>query len=130
RSRSRHPHGDRATRRLRRAIAAAAGALIGTTYMAIQLSSMTHAVPAPGARARAPWVLLAAMLAPAIAPAAAPERVDQLVRTTLHLDANAERGAKLYAEHCAQCHGEKALGNAANLIPSLAGQRRAYVIKQ
>jgi cytochrome c553 len=72
----------------------------------------------------------AAILAPKIASAAAAERVDQLVRTTLELDANAERGAKLYAEHCARCHGEKALGNAAYVIPSLAGQRRAYVIKQ
>jgi cytochrome c553 len=73
---------------------------------------------------------LAAMLTPAVAPSAAPERVDQLVRTTMQLDANVERGAKLYAEHCAACHGGKAWGNAAGLIPSLAGQRRAYVIKQ
>jgi cbb3-type cytochrome c oxidase subunit III len=56
--------------------------------------------------------------------------VDQQVRTALQLDQNAKRGAKVYSRHCAQCHGPQALGNAATALPSLAGQRRAYLIKQ
>lgn len=57
-------------------------------------------------------------------------RVDELVRNALQLDQNAERGKKLYSANCAQCHGAQALGNAAKAIPALAGQRRAYLIKQ
>lgn len=61
---------------------------------------------------------------------ASPLRVDELVRNALQLDQNAKRGAKLFAKHCAQCHGAQALGSAANVVPALAGQRRAYLIKQ
>ncbi|HEX7012757.1 MAG TPA: c-type cytochrome [Steroidobacteraceae bacterium] len=61
---------------------------------------------------------------------AASSRVDQQVRAALQLDQNPERGAKLYAEHCARCHGPQALGDPSEPIPSLAGQRRAYLIKQ
>jgi cytochrome c553 len=76
------------------------------------------------------WLLLAAISTPLTDSSASTARVDELVRTTLQLDANATRGARLYAKHCAGCHGDKALGNAAGVIPTLAGQRRAYVIKQ
>lgn len=61
---------------------------------------------------------------------ASPADVDQQVRTALQLDQNAKRGEKLYAKYCEQCHGLQALGNAADALPSLAGQRRAYLIKQ
>lgn len=61
---------------------------------------------------------------------ASPLRVDELVQTALQLDQNTELGAGLYARNCAQCHGTQALGSAAKVIPSLAGQRRAYLIKQ
>jgi len=61
---------------------------------------------------------------------ASPLSVDQKIRNALQLDQNAGNGKKLYATHCAQCHGEQALGSAASVIPSLAGQRRAYLIKQ
>lgn len=78
---------------------------------------------------RAPAVLLVCVLATG-ASEAAPLSVDQKVRNALQLDQNAANGKKLYATHCAQCHGEQALGSAAKVIPSLAGQRRAYLIKQ
>ena len=61
---------------------------------------------------------------------ASPESVDEKVRNTLQLDQNTERGAALYANHCAECHGQRALGSASRVIPSLAGQRRAYLVKQ
>jgi len=61
---------------------------------------------------------------------ASPESVDEKVRNALQLDQNTERGATLYANHCAQCHGQRALGSASRVIPSLAGQRRAYLVKQ
>lgn len=61
---------------------------------------------------------------------ASPLRVDELVRNALQLDQNTKRGKQVYAERCAQCHGPQALGSAAKAIPSLAGQRRAYLIKQ
>jgi cytochrome c553 len=61
---------------------------------------------------------------------AAPTSVDEKIRNTLQLDQNAQRGQKLYAAYCSNCHGPQALGSAANIIPSLAGQRRAYLVKQ
>lgn len=61
---------------------------------------------------------------------ASPESVDEKVRNALQLDQNTERGATLFANHCAQCHGQRALGGASRVIPALAGQRRAYLVKQ
>jgi cytochrome c553 len=72
-----------------------------------------------------------ALLGVAAAPVhASPERVDELIRTALELDPDVERGAKLYQVNCSNCHGPKAFGDAKQLIPALAGQRRAYLIKQ
>src|SRR5262245_63874122 len=61
---------------------------------------------------------------------ASPTRVDQLVCTALQLDPNSSRGAALYLQNCARCHGQGAIGDARNVIPALAGQREAYLIKQ
>jgi ubiquinol-cytochrome c reductase cytochrome c subunit len=71
--------------------------------------------------------LLALVATPALA---SPERVDELIRTALELDPDVARGAKLYQAQCSNCHGPKAFGDAKQLIPALAGQRRAYLIKQ
>ena len=60
----------------------------------------------------------------------APERVDQLILTTLELEPDIKRGALLYQQHCKSCHQTNAVGSAAELVPALAGQRRAYLIKQ
>jgi cytochrome c553 len=57
-------------------------------------------------------------------------RSDQLVRSAMQLDKNAARGASLFREHCVGCHGPHAHGDAGRLVPSLAGQRQAYIIKQ
>jgi cytochrome c553 len=62
--------------------------------------------------------------------AASPTRVDQQVRAALQLEANAKHGGGLYSVHCASCHGPQALGDARNVVPALAGQRQAYLIKQ
>lgn len=61
---------------------------------------------------------------------ASPLSVDEKVRNALQLDQNAASGQQLYVAYCAQCHGRQALGSAAKAIPSLAGQRRAYLVKQ
>ncbi|MET0535851.1 MAG: c-type cytochrome [Steroidobacter sp.] len=77
-------------------------------------------------------LLIATALAvlPYISSLASPIRVDQQVRTALQLDRNVARGAALYAKNCARCHGDEALGSAAQIIPALAGQRRPYLLKQ
>lgn len=72
--------------------------------------------------------LLCALMSPFAA--ASPLTVDERVRNALQLDQNVERGKALYAGYCAQCHGARALGSAAKVIPALAGQRRAYLVKQ
>ena len=59
-----------------------------------------------------------------------PERVDQLILTTLELEPDLGRGARLYEQHCKSCHQVNAKGSAAELVPALAGQRRAYLVKQ
>lgn len=61
---------------------------------------------------------------------ASPSRVDQLVRTALQLDPNPSHGVALYLQNCARCHDQGAIGDARNVIPALAGQREAYLIKQ
>ena len=61
---------------------------------------------------------------------ASPTRVDQMVRTALQLDPNASHGAALYLQNCARCHGQGAIGDPRNVIPALAAQREAYLIKQ
>lgn len=85
---------------------------------------------------RAPVVQLAGslllcalyVLCPSAASASA-LRVDQKVYTAMKLDQNARRGAKIYAQNCASCHGKKALGNVREGVPALAGQRKAYLVK-
>lgn len=57
-------------------------------------------------------------------------RVDRWIHTVLQLDQDTQRGAVLYGQHCADCHGAQAWGDAARFIPALAGQRRAYLVKQ
>lgn len=61
---------------------------------------------------------------------ASPTRVEQLVRTALQLDPNIKRGGGLYDVHCSRCHRQGAIGDPRNVIPALAGQREAYLIKQ
>ncbi len=58
------------------------------------------------------------------------EATEQLARNALALEGKVQRGAALFATQCAGCHGAKAQGDAARLVPSLAGQRRAYLVKQ
>ncbi len=61
---------------------------------------------------------------------ASPLSVDEKIRNTLQLDQNIQRGERLYTKYCVNCHGTQALGSASKIIPSLAGQRRAYLVKQ
>lgn len=58
------------------------------------------------------------------------ERVDQQTQAAMALDAHPARGADDYAQHCAHCHGSGAGGDAGRLIPALAGQRFAYLVRQ
>jgi cytochrome c553 len=76
------------------------------------------------------FALSAAMITAASVVTGAVERVDELTLTALELDANAQRGAALYGQECAGCHGHEAHGAAQHDIPALASQRRAYIIRQ
>ena len=71
-----------------------------------------------------------AVLFCATAAIASPTRVDQLVRNALQLEPNASHGAALYLQNCARCHGQGAIGDPRNVVPALAAQREAYLIKQ
>ena len=61
---------------------------------------------------------------------AEPEKAEELAGTALDLDANARHGRVLFLAQCSTCHGSNAQGDAGKAIPSLAGQRRSYLIKQ
>ena len=74
--------------------------------------------------------LSAAMITAPRSHSAAAERVDELTSIALELDANAQRGAALYGQECAGCHGREAHGAGQHDIPALASQRRAYIIRQ
>ena len=93
------------------------------------------AVTGPAAKTAAmssvlPTFVCALTLLPIGTTAASPARVDQQVRAALQLEADAKRGAALYSEHCAACHRQQGLGDPGNVVPALAGQRQAYLIKQ
>jgi cytochrome c553 len=100
--------------------------------MSIQTHSFVPLVSIPRRAVSRVAAATAAVLLclPVVSSIASPTRVDQLVRTALQLDQNSKRGASLYLTNCAGCHGKEALGDATNVIPSLAGQRQAYLIKQ
>jgi cytochrome c553 len=74
--------------------------------------------------------LAVAALIPGASVFASPTRVDQLVRQALQLDPNIKRGGGLYGVHCSRCHGKDAVGDPRNVIPALAGQREAYLVKE
>jgi cytochrome c553 len=74
--------------------------------------------------------MAAAALFCAASASASPARVDQLIRTALESEPNASHGAALYLQNCARCHAQGAIGDPRNVIPALAGQREAYLIKQ
>jgi cytochrome c553 len=81
-------------------------------------------------KTNAPLALLLVVLAVPAGARAAAEQAENLTDMALELDANERRGGALYREQCASCHGPLAHGDAKRGIPALAGQRRAYVIKQ
>ena len=76
------------------------------------------------------FALSAALITATSVASAAAERMDELTLHALDLDANAGRGAVLYSEECAGCHGREAQGASQHDIPALASQRRAYIIRQ
>jgi len=73
---------------------------------------------------------LAIALAPGAVASAQEERVDHRTQAALAMDAQPLKGAEYYTQYCARCHGAKAQGDASALIPALAGQRFAYLVRQ
>src|SRR5271168_1418938 len=61
---------------------------------------------------------------------ASEEAVDLATQTALALDAHPERGGAQFARYCTRCHGSQAQGDASRAIPSLAGQRFTYLVRQ
>ena len=75
--------------------------------------------------------LCAGILILASAPAfAGASRVIELIEAAFLLTPDLERGEDLYRKHCRGCHGSRGFGNATKLVPSLAGQRQRYLVKQ
>jgi cytochrome c553 len=75
-------------------------------------------------------LLCTVVLLPLSLAVASPTRVDEQVRAALQLEPNIKRGSGLYSVHCVSCHRREALGDATNVVPALAGQRQAYLVKQ
>ena len=76
------------------------------------------------------FALSAAMITASSVASAAADRVDELTLDALDLAADMRRGAALYSQECAACHGREAQGAGQHDIPALAAQRRAYIIRQ
>jgi cytochrome c553 len=74
--------------------------------------------------------LLAIALAPRASAATAEERVDHRTQAALRMDAHPMRGKEIYAQYCAGCHGAEGQGDAVKVVPNLAGQRFAYLVRQ
>jgi cytochrome c553 len=62
--------------------------------------------------------------------AAQTERATQIIEQALAAEPNTRRGAALYRDHCASCHGRRAHGGSDPVTPSLAAQLPLYLIKQ
>jgi cytochrome c553 len=91
--------------------------------------SILQGVPVVG-RNQISIAVLVALLANAAALAAvSTARLEQRARSAMRLTADPVHGQLLYARNCADCHGAQAHGDTIRLIPALAGQRRAYLIK-
>jgi len=75
--------------------------------------------------AMATWLVLGSH-----AVSASEEAVDRETQSALALDAHPDRGAAQFAHYCARCHGSQAQGDASRAIPSLAGQRFTYLVRQ
>jgi cytochrome c553 len=75
-------------------------------------------------------LLVAIALSPPASAASAEERVDHRTQEALAMDAHPVRGGELYSEYCSRCHGGAGQGNAGTVIPALAGQRFAYLVRQ
>jgi cytochrome c553 len=62
--------------------------------------------------------------------AAQSERGVEVIELAMALEPNLRRGGEIYQQHCEACHGKAALGNAAEIIPALAGQIPLYLVKE
>jgi cytochrome c553 len=74
--------------------------------------------------------LLAMTFAQSASASSAEERVDHRTQAALAMDAHPIKGGQFYKQYCARCHGAEAQGDAATGVPSLAGQRFAYLVRQ
>lgn len=75
-------------------------------------------------------LLVAVLIMWSTSAAAQTPRAEETMRQILSLQPDPANGAHLYAQHCASCHGALALGNAAFVVPALAGQLNVYLVKQ
>ena len=80
------------------------------------------------------WVSVAiAVLVLALATrsaAAQTERGTELIERALAAQPDQRKGARIYRDRCASCHGRNAHGSADPVTPSLARQQGLYLIKQ
>jgi cytochrome c553 len=54
----------------------------------------------------------------------------ELIQQSSVASTDVPHGRVLYLKHCAVCHGPRAWGDGVRTIPSLAGQREAYIVAQ
>lgn len=61
---------------------------------------------------------------------ASEETADRVNPAAGRRQAHPEQGAKVFLHHCSQGHGSKGEGDRARPVPTLAGQRFAYLVRQ
>ena len=77
------------------------------------------------------WILAAILSLAAIHTAwGSEESVDIATKSALAMDAHPKAGGRLFAKHCASCHGGDATGEPSLNTPALAGQRFAYLVRK
>jgi len=80
---------------------------------------------------RAALIIAGALAASALSPSEASEdAADRRTQDALAMDAHPDSGHAPFARYCSSCHGVGAQGDAARLIPGLAGQRFNYLVRQ
>lgn len=100
------------------------------------LGKVNGAITAPRSSWHSAWLWIAAVIFVLLcivvgrSAAAQTKRGIQIIETAMALQPDLKRGAALYGQYCASCHGKEAWGDGARVIPALAGQIPLYLVKQ
>lgn len=79
---------------------------------------------------RIPPLLSAFLLLTIRAALASEETTDRLNQAAVGVQGDPDQGARAFTRYCSSCHGSQGQGDGDRVVPALAGQRFAYLVRQ